>query len=234
VLHTAEGARSYQELGNYFANPASGVSSHVGIDDTSGIVGEYVRRDYKAWTQGNANPVAVAAELCAFAAWTPAEWANHAQMLANAAAWVAEEAAAFGVPIVKLSAADAQGGGRGVCQHRDLGAWGGNHSDCGNGFPIDHVIDMALGGTTTTGGGAVEICSTPSGRGYWICGSDGGVFTYGDAGFYGSLGNVNLAAPIVGMTATPSGKGYWLLGQDGGVFTFGDAGFYGAATGVIQ
>ena len=234
VLHTAEGSTSYQSLGAYFASSSSGVSSHVGIDGTPGTIGVYVAREYKAWTQGNANPYSVAAELCAFAAWGPDEWAAHPAMLSNTAAWIAEEAAAFGIPLVALTAEQAQGGQAGVCQHADLGAAGGGHWDCGPHFPMGQVLDMARGGTTTTTGGAVEICSTPSGNGYWICGSDGGVFTYGDAGFYGSLGNLDLAAPIVGMTPTPSGQGYWLLGADGGVFTFGDARFYGAATGVVS
>ncbi len=56
VLHTAEGALTYQSLGSFFANPASGVSSQVGIDSTAGVIGEYVSRSGKAWTQGNANP----------------------------------------------------------------------------------------------------------------------------------------------------------------------------------
>ena len=68
-------------------------------------------------------------------------------MLANAAAWVAEEAAPFGIPIVALTAAQAQGGVAGVCQHVDLGAHGGNHWDCGPGFPMAQIIDMADGGT---------------------------------------------------------------------------------------
>jgi hypothetical protein len=58
--------------------------------------------------------------------------------------------------------------------------------------------------------------------------ADGGVFTYGDAPFYGSMGAVHLNKPIVGMATTPDGKGYWLVAADGGVFTFGDARFYGA------
>jgi hypothetical protein len=29
--------------------------------------------------------------------------------------------------------------------------------------------------------------------------SDGGIFTFGDAGFFGSTGNVRLNQPIVGM-----------------------------------
>ena len=143
VLHTAEGALSIESLGNFFASSSSGVSSHVGIDDGDPI-GEYVKRGNKAWTAANANPVAVQAELCGFASWSKGAWQNdHANMLDNAARWIAEEAAKYGLPIVKLSAGAAQGSGRGVCQHRDLGSWGGNHSDCGNGFPMDDVIAAA-------------------------------------------------------------------------------------------
>jgi hypothetical protein len=32
--------------------------------------------------------------------------------------------------------------------------------------------------------------------------SDGGIFAFGDAGFYGSAGNLVLNEPIVGMAAT--------------------------------
>ncbi len=65
--------------------------------------------------------------------------------------------------------------------------------------------------------------------GYWTAGSDGGVFTFGIAPFYGSMGNAHPNAPIVAMTATPSHHGYWLIGRDGGVFAFGDAPFLGSA-----
>jgi len=72
---------------------------------------------------------------------------------------------------------------------------------------------------------------TPSGNGGWQVGLDGGVFAFGDAGFYGSLPGIGVTpdAPIVGTARTPDGKGYWLVGADGGVFAFGDAGFYGSA-----
>lgn len=149
VLHTAEGSTTYQSLGSYFQNPASQVSSHVGIDDTPNTVGEYVTRDSKAWTAANANPVAVQAELCAFASWSPATWSTHPVMLQNCAKWIAEEASIFGIPLIKLNAQQAQSNGRGICQHSDLGTWGGNHSDCGPSFPIDDVIKWA-GGTTPT------------------------------------------------------------------------------------
>src|SRR5262245_3101792 len=143
VIHTAEGATTIEELGNYFANPASDVSSHTGIDDKPGVIGEYVQRQNKAWTAANANPVAVQTELCAFAKWTSAEWGKHPNMLDNCARWIAEESKAFAIPIVKLTAQQAQGSGRGVCQHNDLGSWGGGHWDCGGGFPISDVIAAA-------------------------------------------------------------------------------------------
>ncbi|MDA8044914.1 MAG: hypothetical protein M0Z30_06710, partial [Actinomycetota bacterium] len=72
------------------------------------------------------------------------------------------------------------------------------------------------------------IAATPSGRGYWLAGADGGVFAYGDATFHGSVGSAALARPVVGLAATPSGQGYWLAGADGGVFAYGDAGFHGS------
>ncbi|MHB8289145.1 MAG: NHL repeat-containing protein [Acidimicrobiales bacterium] len=69
---------------------------------------------------------------------------------------------------------------------------------------------------------------SPSGIGYWFVASDGGIFSFGGAKFYGSMGAKHLNAPIVGMAATPDGKGYWFVASDGGIFSFGDAHFYGS------
>ena len=80
---------------------------------------------------------------------------------------------------------------------------------------------------------AVAVARTPTARGGWVAAADGGVFTFGDAAFYGSMGATHLNRPIVGATATPTGKGYWLVATDGGIFSFGDARFYGS-TGNIR
>ena len=77
----------------------------------------------------------------------------------------------------------------------------------------------------------VGMATTPDGKGYWLAGADGGVFAYGDAQFYGSMGGQLLNAPVVGIASTPDGKGYWLVASDGGVFAFGDAGFFGSMGG---
>ena len=63
--------------------------------------------------------------------------------------------------------------------------------------------------------------------------SDGGIFAFGTARYYGSMGGRPLNAPIVGMAATPTGAGYWLVASDGGIFAFGTARFSGS-TGAMH
>ncbi len=73
---------------------------------------------------------------------------------------------------------------------------------------------------------------TATSHGYWLVGSDGGIFTFGSAPFYGSTGSLSLVRPVVGMTLTADKGGYWLVASDGGIFTFGDAGFFGSLPGM--
>jgi len=69
--------------------------------------------------------------------------------------------------------------------------------------------------------------------GYWMVGSDGGVFAFGNAGYLGSLPGIGVHVnDIVGVVPTSDGKGYWMVGSDGGVFAFGDAGFVGSLPGI--
>jgi hypothetical protein len=75
----------------------------------------------------------------------------------------------------------------------------------------------------------IAISATPSGHGYWLLGRDGGIFSFGDAAFYGSMGAVRLNGLVIDLAPTPTGHGYWLLGRDGGIFSFGDAMFLGSA-----
>jgi cell wall-associated NlpC family hydrolase len=79
------------------------------------------------------------------------------------------------------------------------------------------------------------VTTAPTGdrHGYWMVASDGGVFSFGDARFFGSTGSLRLNKPIVGMAPTSDQRGYWLVASDGGVFSFGDALFYGS-TGSLR
>ena len=99
------------------------------------------------------------------------------------------------------------------------------------------MVALALAGLTpvvASGGVQPAAAAEPAApRGYWMVASDGGIFAYGDARFFGSTGAVKLNMPIAGMAATPTGRGYWLVASDGGMFAFGDAGFFGS-TGAMN
>ncbi len=58
--------------------------------------------------------------------------------------------------------------------------------------------------------------------------SDGGIFAFGDAGFYGSTGSLRLNEPVVGMAPHDDDTGYWMVAKDGGIFAFGSAPFLGS------
>ena len=71
-----------------------------------------------------------------------------------------------------------------------------------------------------------------AGGGYWLAAADGGMFSFGDAEYYGSTGGMTLDQPVVTMAPTPTRHGYWLAARDGGMFSFGDAEFQGSTGGV--
>ena len=73
---------------------------------------------------------------------------------------------------------------------------------------------------------------THTGRGAWVVDTNGSIYAFGDAPFFGSMGGKRLNRPVVGMAARPDGLGYWLVATDGGIFTFGNAKFHGS-TGAI-
>jgi len=106
------------------------------------------------------------------------------------------------------------------------GSGGGSGTGVGSGTGTG---TGGVGGTVAT----VVPTPTPLAKGYWLVASDGGIFAFGGAGFFGSTGAIRLNRPIVAMAATPTAKGYWLVASDGGVFAFGDARFFGS-TGAIK
>ncbi|HUY65172.1 MAG TPA: cellulase family glycosylhydrolase, partial [Acidimicrobiales bacterium] len=64
--------------------------------------------------------------------------------------------------------------------------------------------------------------------GYWMAAADGGIFAFGTAPFYGSMGATHLNQPVVAMAPTPGDVGYREVASDGGIFAFGAAPFYGS------
>jgi len=101
--------------------------------------------------------------------------------------------------------------------------------------PNDRLAVRCGGGPAARGatGARVAAVSTtlPTDAGYRMAASDGGVFSFGDAAFFGALDASCLRGPIVGTVPSPTGLGYWLAAADGGIFAAGDAGYYGSALG---
>lgn len=168
--HTAEGARTADNLGAYFGNPDVEASSHVGIDYRE--VEQYVDYSRYSWTLLNGNPISDNAELCGFAMMTRAQWLSEEtitfwhpelrrnvtvdhprRMLDNFAAWLRQRALARGIPIRKIDAAAVDRGEWGIIGHIDWtysGIGQGDHVDPegphyrrGTGFPWDYVIAKA-------------------------------------------------------------------------------------------
>ncbi|HET9050400.1 MAG TPA: hypothetical protein VFO60_01780, partial [Candidatus Dormibacteraeota bacterium] len=107
-----------------------------------------------------------------------------------------------------------------------------------SGFPSTYAFTFSSAGVFTYQcrihdhmRGTVAVTNAP---GYLMAASDGGVFPFGAAPRgKGSLGNVVLNKPVVGITQTGDGNGYWMVASDGGIFPFGDAGGFGS-TGAIR
>jgi hypothetical protein len=90
----------------------------------------------------------------------------------------------------------------------------------------------AVGGVSNI----VGIVAAPSGPGFLLVGSDGGVFSRNGAPdpTPNSLPARGISVHnIVGITMDPGGNGYWLVGSDGGVFTFGSVNFFGSYGGAF-
>lgn len=69
----------------------------------------------------------------------------------------------------------------------------------------------------------VGIAPVPGDAGYYMVGTDGGVFAMGRATFYGSSGGGGTDNPWSGIAIKPDADGYWTVRDDGRVFAFGSA-----------
>jgi ribosomal protein L24E len=87
--------------------------------------------------------------------------------------------------------------------------------------------------TTATTAPYRPIVAAPvsSNQGFWLLGRDGGVFSFGTAQFYGSIGNIPLNKQIVAMAAKPDGTGYWFVSSDGTIYAF-KAPFWGSTANI--
>lgn len=146
VLHTTEG-HDVQGLGDLdglyqYANGPVQASWTI-ANDREGNDARYLGDGQVPWTQGrrghsrNFNREALSVEQIAFARYPRSVWLRERMpQLDNTALWVAYWSEKYDIPLVHSTT-------RGVCQHRDISGPGG-HSDCGEGYPFDVVLEKAI------------------------------------------------------------------------------------------
>jgi hypothetical protein len=102
------------------------------------------------------------------------------------------------------------------------------------GFGVCTLTPSVSQGTNYFGatGSPVSFPVQEASHGYWLVGSDGGIFSFGTAAFHGSMGGTALQRPVVAITPTSTGNGYWLVASDGGIFSFGDSTYHGSLPGI--
>ena len=97
------------------------------------------------------------------------------------------------------------------------------------------TTSAAASGSTTTTEPTPSPKTASSVSAYWVVASDGGIFSFGGAPFYGSTGNIRLNKPVVALAPTsPSDSGgYREVASDGGIFSYGDARFFGSTGNIV-
>jgi N-acetylmuramoyl-L-alanine amidase len=137
VSHNRPGISDIDGILDYFGKLPTQASSHI-VNDAEGHDARCVPDSFKAWTQAAYNPDSLSIEQIEFSDQrTRTEWlSGNMPQLENTALWCAVWSKAYGIPLVHSVS-------HGVCQHSELGAAGGGHTDCGHGYPIDVVIAKA-------------------------------------------------------------------------------------------
>jgi hypothetical protein len=71
----------------------------------------------------------------------------------------------------------------------------------------------------------------PDDQGYWLCRiSDGAVYAYGSAKYYGGANTAPLGAPpVIAFTPRTDGMGYWVVDSAGEIYAYGSAKYYGGS-----
>lgn len=130
-------------VGNWFDNPASQASSHIGVDGEGHSI-QWVADDRKAWTILQLNSVTLNIEMVGRAAQPKSAWET--AQLKSAAKWTAYWCLKYGIPVRRGVVRNINGfpvvTRKGVIRHVDLTRAGfGTHTDPGPGFPMKRFLE---------------------------------------------------------------------------------------------
>lgn len=136
VSHNRPGITDIDGILDFFAQSSTQASSHI-VNDSEGHDARCVNDVDKAWTQAAYNPQSLSIEQIEMASKSTDRWMKeNRKQLENSALWIAHWSHKYGIPLTHSTV-------RGVCEHRELGAAGGGHSDVGDGYPMAFVLKKA-------------------------------------------------------------------------------------------
>lgn len=140
VLHDEE-AKSAVSAASWFANPASGGSAHLCVDDQ--CCQRALPNTAIAWGAPGANDNGFHIEQAGFAKWSAVVWKSHLGTLKRAAYKTAFHCNQFGIPVRFVRAPGLKVGLKGITTHAECTkAFGGDHTDPGPLWP--RPLFMAL------------------------------------------------------------------------------------------
>ncbi|EME14815.1 peptidoglycan recognition protein family protein [Rhodococcus triatomae] len=142
AVHTSEGALTVPSLLAFCANKANGASYNTVID-RQGVTGRSNDDEFAPWAAGYTGNARGWHVCClGFARQSRDEWLSYSGQINKLAEMLAHYCRQYGIPPVKISAADLRAGRKGICGHAEISqAWGEvNHTDPGPNFPWDVVI----------------------------------------------------------------------------------------------
>ena len=147
-IHTTEspnrsGIADIRGIAEYFDTPSVGASSTLVIDG-AGSTGRLMRDRAKPWTQAAYNSYSLSIENIGYSSTTRKEWLkSYPHQLAANAKWLAYWSDKHQIPLRRAVTINGGVQRTGVATHKQLGSYGGNHGDPGQGFPIDYLIKLA-------------------------------------------------------------------------------------------
>lgn len=135
VLHATEGPTAEGAAG-WFANPASGGSAHLVVDD--GNCFRTLDDLVIPWAAPPLNQAGYHIEQAGFSRWSRLKWLAHLATIRRAAYKGALRCKRYGIPTVYVDAAGLKAGRKGVTTHLQisLAFHESDHSDPGTGYPL--------------------------------------------------------------------------------------------------
>ena len=141
VIHSTEGGTA-AGAASWFANPDSGGSAHIVVDDLGGY--RTLGDSLIPWGAKGAKEKGWHVELTGYARWSRIAWLGRIDTLKRGAYHTAVMLHKRGnIPARWVGPIGLRLGRRGLVTHRDVvKAFGGNHTDPGTGFPKDTFLNL--------------------------------------------------------------------------------------------